>query len=95
MNNSETTGGVLPEKVRQLIRRKVRLRRRVQEQEYACKVQVAHSKLKAGIEAIICTSKINRAFTSFPLATFEEIVTEATTLTKIGPASFGASSHLS
>lgn len=85
MDDSETINGVLPDNVRQLISRKVRLRRRVQKQEYADNVRLVHSKLKAEIEAVICTSKISRALTSLPLAAFEEIVAEATSVTKSWP----------
>lgn len=85
MTSTERIGRMLPQEVRKLIVRKLQLRRREQEHQRAAAVQLVHSKLKKEVEAVIGTSKIARAFTSIPLAVFEELVAEAMEVTRSWP----------
>ena len=78
-------GQLLPQEVRNLIVRKLQLRRLDQEHQYAAAMQLAYLKLKKEVEAVIGTSKIARAFTSIPLAVFEEIIAEAVAMTRSWP----------
>jgi hypothetical protein len=68
---------MLPEEIRQLIIRKLQLQWQEQLQRDVSASQLTYSKLRTEIESVIGTSKINRAFTSIPLAAFEEKVAEA------------------
>lgn len=68
---------MLPEEIRQLIIRKLELKWQEQLQRDVSASRLTYSKLRTEIESVICTSKINRAFTSIPLAAFEEKVAEA------------------
>ncbi|SFU77251.1 hypothetical protein SAMN05216417_12912 [Nitrosospira multiformis] len=67
---------MLPEEIRQLIIRKLQLQWQEQLQRDVSASQLTYSKLRTEIESVIGTSKINRAFTSIPLAAFEEKVAE-------------------
>lgn len=77
---------MLPEEIRQLIIRKLELRWQEQVQQRASESKLAYSKLRTEIKSVIGTSKISRAFTSIPLAAFEERVAEALAVTRNWPS---------
>lgn len=85
MDGNEKIGGTLPEELRNLITRKLHVRRREQLRLYAASNKFAYSELRREVMAEVSARRFGRALTSIPLATFGEIVDTATAITRSWP----------
>lgn len=85
MSGNENHDTSLPEEVRNLIVRKLEVRRREQLQLRAASHEFAHSKMRDEVAAEISKRRFGRALISIPLATFNEQIETATAITRSWP----------
>lgn len=85
MSGNEKSGAALPEQLRNLISRKLHVRRREQLQLYAESKKFAYAQLSREVMAEISARRFGRALISIPLATYGEIVDTARAITRSWP----------
>src|SRR5687768_8979237 len=81
----EELGTALPEELRNLISRKLELRRREQLQVYMAANQFARLKMRNDMMTEIGAKRLGDALISIPLSTFREKVDRATAITRSWP----------